>query len=204
MTKQLARRDRAQPFPAPLLALLAVSAVAAGIATSVSRADEPAATTPPATTPEQCVASGPDLGDRRAPLRTGLPSTIIGMTRKEIRAFPNPLPRKVSAQLTKDDELIGSLDGEGWIGQKSIWRRDRRAAGYLHVTAKRIDAPGGQFRADLDRQYGGARYSPFVPGSLNFSEPGCWRVKGRAGDVRVTYVVLVRRPEPGEFAPYLP
>jgi hypothetical protein len=185
------------------LASLAVL-VAIGAVTSGSYADEPPRATTAPTTPAQCVASGPELEDRSAPLRTALPSTIVGLTRREFRALPNPIPRKLSAQLTAGDTLIGSLNAKGWIGQKSIWRRDRRAAGYLHVSARRIDAPGGRFRASLDRQYGGSRYSPFVPGSLNFSEPGCWRVKGRAGDVRVTYVVLVRRPHPGEFSPYLP
>lgn len=154
---------------------------------------------------QRCGATiSPDLEDRSAPLRTGLTATIIGLTRKEFRALPEVLPNKIKARIKAEDALIGSVDSKGWIGQKSIWRRDRSAAGWLHVSGKRIDAPAGKFKAAINRNYGGTKYSPFIPGSLYFSEPGCWRVKGRAGSKRVTYVVRVRRPEPGEFAPYLP
>ncbi len=90
------------------------------------------------------------------------------------------------------------------IDIKSMWRRDRRAAGRLHVRGRRLDQPGGRFYATIDRRYGGRRYSSFVPGGLVFSDVGCWQIKARAGRVRVTYVALVRAPEPGEFAPYLP
>lgn len=198
-----------------LVSLNVVAALgAAALAGSVSRADEApttpvAATTPstPAATTPACAVSGPGLEDRRAALRTGLPSgkTIIALDLEQRRALPDgPLPDKVRKRLKAVGAFFGPLDEDGSLSVKSMWRKDlRRATGKLRVTGKRLDGPG-RFSVDLNPDYSERRSAPFVPGSLVFSTTGCWQITGRAGKARVTYVALVRRPEPGEFAPHLP
>lgn len=203
-----------------VLLLFSVGLALACATTSTGAADDqataptaPAATSPaaaPATTPvattPACAVAGPSFDDRREPLRTALPrgNTLIVLSNDERKALPDPLPRAISKYLDALGARIAPLAADGSTGGKSMWRRDRRAKGRLHVWGKRLDAPVGRFHAVIDRTYGGKRYSPFVPGTLNFSTTGCWRIKARAGQARVTYVVLVRRPAPGEFAPYLP
>lgn len=173
---------------------------APGVATAPATTPDVLATTPPA-----CAVSGPAIDDRSAPLRTALPKglIVIALDRAERKALPNPLPRSVTKRLGDLGAVFGPRDAKGAVDIKSMWRRDRRAAGRLRVTGRRLNQPGGRFRATIDRQYGGRRYSPFVPGGLVFSDVGCWQVDARAGRAQVSYVVLVRRPEPGEFAPHL-
>lgn len=202
------------PLPSSILVALAL----AGTAASVGRAEEPAVTSPAATSPAastpaptspaECAVSGPASDDRSAPLRAGLPpkKTLIALTREEVRALPDVLPAKVKSHLKREGAWLvaGPPAAHGMIEQKVPWLRDRRATGRLHVTGKRIDAPGGTFGVYINRRYGGKRFAYTVPGDLRFSEPGCWRIKARAGKARVTYVVLVRRPAPGELAPAVP
>ncbi len=199
------------PIPRSMLAALALASAAA----SISSAEEPAQTSPSGTTPvvttpaptspADCAVSGPASDDRSAPLRAGLPpkKTLIALTREEVRDLPDVLPAKVKSHLKREGALLvaGPPSVDGMIEQKVPWFRDRRATGRLHVTGKRIDAPGGTFGVYINRRYGGKRFAYTVPGDLRFSEPGCWRIKARAGKARVTYVVLVRRPAPGELAP---
>lgn len=200
------------------VALLSVCAavVVVGFGSSASRAQESAPATIPvveapttsvATTPA-CPVTGPGLEDRRAALRTGLPvgKTIIALDLAQRRALPDgPLPESVRKRLKEVGAFFGPLEDDGSVSVKSMWRKDlRRATGKLRVTGKRLDAPGGRFRVDQPRRYSERRDAPFVPGSLEFSSTGCWEIKGRAGKARVTYVALVRRPEPGEFAPHFP
>ena len=193
-----------RPFALTFLAGLALIVVG-GAATGAA---DPAPTTPIGSTPDAgtalCPVGGPAFEDRREPLRTALPSkqTIIGLTHAERRELPRVLPRALTAALSERGEMLASVERDGTISIKSMWRRDRRAAGRLHVTGARIDADGGRFFADLNRTYRRQRHAPFIPGSLNFSEPGCWRVTARAGQVRATYVVLVRLPLPDEFAEF--
>ena len=81
----------------------------------------------------------------------------------------------------------GRRQPDGTIYAKILWRRDqRRAGGRLRVTGQRLDGGRSTFRARVDQGQRG-----FVPSSLVFSDPGCWRVAARAGGTRVRYVVRV-------------
>lgn len=191
-----------------LLSAFAIAAIPVTfVAAQAPTIDAPLATTAPSTTPT-CAVTGPRLDDPRAALRTGLPAkqTIIALDREQRKALPDaPLPGTVRARLKEVGAFFGPIDDDGTISVKSLWRKDlRRAKGRLRVTGTRLDAPGGRFSVDLNRDYSERRTANFVPGSLIFSTTGCWQINGRAGKARVTYVALVRRPEPEEFAPYLP
>ena len=194
--------------PSPLAFMTAVAL--AGAASSADGADDPAASAPAATSPvdamSPCAVSGPAFDDRRERLRTALPAglVLIALTDEQRAALPDPLPNEVNARLRSIGARFGPLGADGSVSVKSMWRRDRRAAGRLHVGGELLDGSIGRFTATIDRNYGGKRYSSFVPGTLNFGATGCWRIKARAGRARATYVVLVRPPEPNEFAPYLP
>ena len=195
-------------FAALALAGAAASASGAGEPAATAPGTSPATTTPAPTSPVECPVSGPASDDRSAPLRAGLPpkQTLIALTRAEYRALPDVIPANVKSYLEKTGAMMitGLPRADGVIEQKVPWLRDRRATGRLHVTGKRIDAPGGKFGVYINRRYGGERFAYTVPGDMRFSEPGCWRIKARAGKVRVAYVVLVRRPTPGELAPAVP
>lgn len=81
----------------------------------------------------------------------------------------------------------GRRQPDGSIYAKILWRRDpKRAGGRLRVTGRRLDGPGSRLRANLDQGH-----RKFVPSALIFSDPGCWRVRARAGTARVRYVVQV-------------
>lgn len=186
---------------------MAAALVAASATAGRAQAPPPTSPTTPAGTTPTCAVSGPRLDDRRAALRTGLPAkqTIIALTKEQRQVLTRRLPAAVSRQLDEVGAMFAPVDDDGTVSVKSLWRKDlRRATGRLRVSGKRLDAPGGQFFADLSPAYARKRAANFVPGSLNFTALGCWQITARAGKARVTYVALVRAPERGEFAPYLP
>lgn len=95
--------------------------------------------------------------------------------------------------------VFGRRLENGWVSVKAGWQRDRRAAGRLEVTGKRLDRRGGRFRAEINRLYGGTRFAKVVPSELILSSSGCWRFTATAGKARVSYIVTVRYPEVGEL-----
>ena len=110
-------------------------------------------------------------------------SAISGSFGSELTVF---VPRR-----EEDGVPIGMTQGrrqpDGSIYAKILWRRDpKRAGGRFRVTGRRLDGPGSSLRASLNQDH-----RKFVPSSLVFSDPGCWRVTARAGDARVRYVVRV-------------
>ena len=76
---------------------------------------------------------------------------------------------------------------DGSIGMKFPWWRGVR--GKLKVTGRRLDARAPALRADIPSGYGPIGFQSTM---LIFPTRGCWKVTGRVGDARLTFVTLVR------------
>jgi hypothetical protein len=82
-----------------------------------------------------------------------------------------------------------------WVLRKQPWFRLEE--GPLTITGRRVDGSAGTFRADLPAVESypldqNLHIGPgFIPSSLEFSRPGCWRVTARLGASRVVLHVPV-------------
>lgn len=168
----------------------ALGALALGSTTHTSKGDDSAQRS------VECAVAGPE---RAGSLRTdsfGHRQTVIAVGRDEV---PNPIPEELDAYLKEQGAVLGNRLTGGRISMKAAWIRNRRAAGRVLVTGRRLHRPGGWFRAKVNRRYGGKSFARIVPSELLLSSVGCWRVRAKAGKARVTYVVNVRLPRDGEL-----
>jgi hypothetical protein len=137
-------------------------------------------------------ASRDDAADRTAQDPDAAPCDVAGPKRGSAITGSFGAKRTIVVPREEDDGVPpGTTQArrrpDGSIYAKILWRRDpKRAAGRLRVTGTRLDGEGSTLRASLDQGH-----RRFVPSSLIFSDPGCWRVRARAGDARVRYVVKV-------------
>ncbi|MEA2448178.1 MAG: hypothetical protein QOG63_110 [Thermoleophilaceae bacterium] len=154
---------------------LVVAAVTAGCGASTKAASETPARCP-VTLPNHDIppGQGHNPGHNRAPyLGNGRLWTVIGK-RGVIVARP--------ADIEKD----------GSIAMKFPWWRKVR--GRLKITGRRLDTPGVRLRASILRGYG---RTGFQATGIFFPSAGCWRVTGRAGSARLSFVTLLRKPHSG-------
>lgn len=175
-----------------LVAILALIGVSGSVAFAVTR--DP--TSDVATSPEQCRTSGPTSDARLYTASFGTRRTVIAVRPGEV---PDPITDELDAYLKEQGAVLGTRADNGRVDIKAAWERDRRAAGVLTVTGKRLNRRGGRFRAEINRLYGGKKFAKVVPSKLFLSSPGCWRIRAKAGKAHATYVVLVRYPHPGEL-----
>lgn len=173
-----------------LLASLALVGVTGGVAFGVTR--QPAAD---AADPE-CAVAGPGSDVALHTASFGARQTVIAARPDEV---PDVISDELDTYLKKQGAVLARRGQNGRVTVKVAWERDRRAAGVLEVTGKRLNRRGGRFRAEINGLYGGKRFAPIVPSEVFLSSTGCWRVRARAGKARVTYVVLVRSPRAGEL-----
>lgn len=76
---------------------------------------------------------------------------------------------------------------DGSIQMKFPWWR--AASGRLRITGHRIDAPAPPLRAIVPAGYGNG--AGFQASSVIFKTEGCWRVTGRVGRAKLTFVTKV-------------
>ena len=81
-----------------------------------------------------------------------------------------------------------TVEDDGSIHAKLGWWRG--APGRLRITGRRLDAAAPPLEAHVPAGYG---QRGFQPTGLVFPTVGCWRVEGRVGDTRLTFVVKVTR-----------
>jgi hypothetical protein len=98
-----------------------------------------------------------------------------------------PNGRLVAGRLP-DGSSYAEIRPDGSIKAKLGWWRE--VEGRLRVTGRRLDAAARPLRA---RVPGGYDATGFQPTSVTFPTTGCWRVRGRVGKARLTFVVLVRK-----------
>jgi hypothetical protein len=94
-----------------------------------------------------------------------------------------------------------TLNPDGSISEKYPWWGASSLNGELRITGKRLDR---RITRTLHAKIDGGGVSNVPPGThfwstgITFPTTGCWRIDGRAGSDRLTLVVIVRRPRPGE------
>jgi hypothetical protein len=86
--------------------------------------------------------------------------------------------------------VMAVIERDGSIRLKLGWWRG--IPGRLVITGRRLDRPKGRVRADVppNASYGDVG---FIPSSITFPSVGCWRVVGKQGGARLTFVVKVTK-----------
>jgi hypothetical protein len=80
----------------------------------------------------------------------------------------------------------GLINPDGSIGWKYGWWR--KAAGYLTITGRRLDAPAPPLRSYVPDGYGNIG---FQASGVTFPSEGCWQVTGKTAHTSLTFVALV-------------
>jgi hypothetical protein len=90
-----------------------------------------------------------------------------------------------------------TLNPDGSISEKFPWFGARDLVGQLRISGTRLDRRARPLRARVNE---GAVYNRpqlrFWGSSITFATPGCWKVVGRVGAVRLAFVVRVATPTP--------
>ena len=82
---------------------------------------------------------------------------------------------------------MATINRDGSVRAKvGWWVRD---VAKLSITGRRLDRPAPPLQVSIPSGYG----LGFQPTVLTFPTVGCWRVVGRAGTARLTFVVKVTK-----------
>lgn len=134
------------------------------------------------------------------------------VTRAAARQCPKTIPRRVGPPGTSPADLFGwassygngklwvgalgpggvivASDGlinpNGSIGWKYGWWR--KAAGYLTITGRRLDASAPPLTSEVPVGYGNIG---FQASGVTFPSEGCWQVTGKTAHTSLTFVTLV-------------
>jgi hypothetical protein len=146
--------------------------------TAVPSANAPCPVTAPTRTVPLDPAFGPD-------------GFNYGSTRLRVQLnWPNGVLR---AGVLPDGGSMATINPDGSVRAKvGWWVRD---VGKLVIVGRRLDRPAPPLRAQVPSGYGpasdiGASLG-FQPTGLTFPTVGCWRVVGKAGTARLTFVAEV-------------
>lgn len=82
------------------------------------------------------------------------------------------------------------LRPDGSIAIKFPWTRG--VSGRLEITGRRLDAEAPSVRAEIPEGYGN---TGFQASGIIFPTDGCWEITGRVGDVSLTFVTEVMKPQ---------
>jgi hypothetical protein len=83
---------------------------------------------------------------------------------------------------------MATVEPDGSMHTKVGWWRGAR--GKLVISGRRLDATAPPLRSSVPMGYG---TRGFQPSGLTFPTVGCWRVVGRVGHARLTFVVKVTK-----------
>jgi hypothetical protein len=86
--------------------------------------------------------------------------------------------------------LATRRDVDGTLFQKLWWLPKRGFHGRLAVRGERLDAPGEMTVLSVNWGYSSDGRGSWAS-AVAFPSEGCWRLSGRVGDVKLTYVVKV-------------
>jgi hypothetical protein len=87
-----------------------------------------------------------------------------------------------------DGTMLAQHNKDGSVYAKLLWLRTKRAYGRFRITGLELNKPSLHVRADVDRHL---LESPYVPSSIVFPRPGCYRITARAGKGRLRFVIKV-------------
>ena len=134
------------------------------------------------------------------------------VTRAAARNCPKTIPSRVGPPGTSPYQLFGwaSSYGNGklWVGALGpggvIVARDgllgphgsiswkygwwRKAAGYITITGRRLDAPAPPLTSFVPSGYGNVG---FQASGVTFPSEGCWQVTGKTASTSLTFITLV-------------
>jgi hypothetical protein len=90
-----------------------------------------------------------------------------------------------------------TLRPDGSISEKFPWFGASDLVGQLRISGTRLDRPARPLRARVNEgAIEGAPQLRFWASGITFTTPGCWKVVGRVGAVRLAFVVRVATPTP--------
>jgi len=95
---------------------------------------------------------------------------------------------RLAAGILPDGGSMATVAEDGSIHAKLGWWRG--VPGRLTLTGRRLDAAAPRLTAHVPSGYG---RRGFQPTGLVFPTVGCWRVEGRVGEARLTFVVKVTK-----------
>jgi len=163
--------------------ILSFAALGTGAAASRASAGSPTAAPCPATVPTRAATADSDFGPN---------GFNYGNTRLRVHLWPRGILR---AGILPDGGSYATINRDGSISAKlGWWVRDLAK---LVIVGKRLDRTAPPLRAHIPPGYGpqndiGASLG-FQPTGLTFPTVGCWRVVGKAGTARLTFVVRVTK-----------
>jgi hypothetical protein len=160
----------------------AIDVAAATLATCLA-AGHAAASSAPAS-----VSCRGTLPDRAAVTGSGARGSSFNYGNARLRVHLGWRRGVLRAGSLPDGGSLADIAADGSITTKQGWWRG--LAGRLVVTGRRLDGTAARLRAHVPAGYGS---TGFVPVGLTFPTMGCWRVDGRLGTARLTYVVQVTR-----------
>lgn len=129
------------------------------------------------------------LPNRTVPPEAGFGAAAFNYGNRQLRAQIWPHGTLPSGTLP-DGGSYADVNADGSIRAKQGWWRG--LPGTLVITGRRLDASAPPLRVGVPSGYGDRG---FVPAALTFSTVGCWKVTGKLGRARLTYVVRVTGPK---------
>lgn len=158
---------------------LVATAVALTLLVGTART-EPAS---PATAARPCPGT---LPNHVVPSGEGFDRARFNYGSSRLRAHLNWSNGTLRAGALPGGGVMATIEPDGSIRIKQGWWR--RSTGRLVITGRRLDAPAPPLVAHVPSGYGD---SGFIGTALVFPTPGCWRVTGRQGAARLSYVVRI-------------
>jgi hypothetical protein len=136
------------------------------------------------------------------PADTTCPVTLPSESPVDLTYAPLPRDRfawygnsSLAVMLPKDGAYRAAPGSEP-LEAKIAWHRF--VGGRIQIVAENVDGPAAPIRTEASEGYG---VIGFNASGLSFTREGCWRVEGTVDGRGLTFVMRVRRAQPGEPAP---
>jgi hypothetical protein len=85
------------------------------------------------------------------------------------------------------------INPDGSVSMKFMWWGFRVPPKKLTIGGQRLDGTSRPLRASVHWGQPDGYRGSFWASGLRFPRAGCWQVTGRVGNVRLTFVTLVRK-----------
>lgn len=168
------------------MARACIAALAATVALLVGTHAQELGATPAVVAGPRCSVT---LPNRTARPGAGPDAAAFNYGNSHLRAHLHWRDGKLEAGTRPDGGSSATIDPDGSISTKLGWWRGR-PGGKLRISGRRLDAGARPLRAHVPDGYGSLG---FQPAGLTFSSEGCWRVVGKLGNARLSFVVKITR-----------
>lgn len=130
------------------------------------------------------------LPDRIVPPDAGSTAAAFNYGRGRLRVYIYWPHGTLTAGVLPNGGTMATINADGSMRAKVAWWRGVR--GKLAISGRRLYASAPPLLTYVPSGYGPVGV---VPSALTFPTVGCWRVVGKAGRARLTFVVRVRKVE---------